>query len=121
MKVYSGSENLMDKYRGLTKEFIALGHSAEVYCLCNDCADRHFPSGSRWSRNNIVFAFMAKDSSKPVYSFPSTWQYSDFKYKVALSFLKGASTIQELSEDTDSKLESKQYLDNVIEVIGTGR
>lgn len=121
MKVYSGSENLMDKYRSLTKEFIALGHSAEVYCLCNDCADRHFPSGSRWSRNNIVFAFMAKDSSKPVYSFPSTWQYSDFKYKVALSFLKGASTIQELSEDTDSKLESKQYLDNVKEVIGTGR
>lgn len=118
MTVYEGSEDICDKYRTLAEEFVALGYKAEVMCLCDSCADRYFPSDSKWSRHNIVFAFSAKGSTKPVYSFPSTWRYNDFEYQVALEFLKGADTINKLSEVTKSKLDSDVYLKHVRSVIG---
>ncbi len=105
----------------MTKDFIALGHKADVLFLCDTCAQKYFPSYSSWNKNNIVFAFTAKNSVTPVYSFPSTWKYNDFEYRVALAFLNGANTIEQLSEDTDSKLDSAEYLKHVRTVIGNGR
>ena len=120
MDVYMGSEDIINKYRELSKEFIALGHKAEVMCFCDACAEKFHPSFSSWRKNNIVFAFTAKGSNTPVYSFPHSWDYYDFEYKIALAFLKGADTIGQLSEDTNSKLDSDEYL-NIRTVIGTGR
>lgn len=119
IKVYEGEENLMSEYRNLTKKFVELGHKAEVMCLCDDCATRNFPSNSSWRKNNIVFAFTAKGSSTPVYSFPSSWTYRDFEYRVALSFLNGADTVEKLAEETGTKHKAQTYLDHVRTVIGT--
>lgn len=121
MMVYEGSEHVFDQYRKLSSEFIALGHKAEVMCLCDKCADRYFPSYSSWSKHNIVFAFTANGSATPVYSYPSTWRYNDFEYQVALEFLKGADSINELSEVTKSNLDSEVYLKHVRNVIGGGK
>lgn len=46
MKVYEGSERLFEQYCKLANEFSALGHKAEVMCLCDSCAERNFPSHS---------------------------------------------------------------------------
>ena len=119
IKVYEGQEKLMSHYRNLTKKFVELGHKAEVTCLCDDCATRYFPSNSSWRKNNIVFAFTAKGSSTPVYSFPSSWTYRDFEYRVALSFLNGADTVEKLAEETGTKHKAKTYLDHVRTVIGS--
>ena len=119
INVYKGQENLMSNYRNLTKKFIELGHKAEVMCLCDDCAIRNFPSYSSWKKNNIVFAFTAKESNTPVYSFPSLWTYRDFEYQVALSFLNGADTIEKLAEETGTKHEAQTYLNHVKNVIGS--
>ena len=118
-KVFEGEENLMTQYRNLAKKFVALGHKAEVFCLCDDCARRHFPSTSTWSTNNIVFAFTAKGSTSPVYSYPSSWSYRDFEYQVALNFLNGADTVEKLAEATGTKHAAKTYLDHVRTVIGS--
>ena len=121
MDVYKGSEDIINEYRELSKKFIAIGHKAEVMCYCDVCAEKLHPSYSSWRKNNIVFAFTAKGSNTPVYSFPSTWRYNDFEYQVTLAFLNGADTIEQLSEDTDSKRDSDEYLKHVRTVIGTGR
>lgn len=121
LKVYEGEEGLIDAYRTLAKEFVALGHKAEVQCLCDSCAEKYFPSKSKWDRHNIVFMFSATGDSRPVYSYPSSWRYSDFAYKTALSFLKGADTINALSEDTETKLDSEVYLKHVRSIIGAER
>lgn len=118
-KVFEGEENLMTQYRNLAKKFVALGHKAEVFCLCDDCARRHFQSTSTWSTNNIVFAFTAKGSTSPVYSYPSSWSYRDFEYQVALNFLNGADTVEKLAEATGTKHAAKTYLDHVRTVIGS--
>lgn len=117
--VFEGEENLMNQYRNLAKKFVALGHKAEVLCLCDDCAKRYFPSKSSWSTNNIVFAFTAKGATEPVYSFPFARSYRDFEYQVALKFLNGADTVEQLAEATGTKHAAKTYLDHVKTVIGT--
>lgn len=119
IKVYEGQENLMTRYRNLANKFVELGHKAEVQCLCDDCATRHFPSNSSWKKNNIVFAFTARGASAPVYSFPSSWTYRDFEYQVALHFLNGADTVEKLADATGTKHAAKTYLDHVRTVIGS--
>ena len=119
IKVYEGQENLMTRYRNLANKFVELGHKAEVQCLCDDCATRHFPSNSSWRKNNIVFAFSARESSTPVYSFPASWTYRDFEYQVALNFLNGADTVEKLAEATGTKHAAKTYLNHVKTVIGS--
>ena len=109
----------MMRYRNLANKFVELGHKAEVQCLCDDCATRYFPSNSSWSKNNIVFAFTAKESNTPVYSFPSSWTYRDFEYQVALTFLNGADTVEKLAEVTGTKHAAKTYLEHVKTVIGS--
>lgn len=128
LKVWEGEENLIENYRKLTSKFAELGHKTDVLCYCDECASFLFPSDSKWSTNNIVFSFLANGlntpnysniSNLPVYSFPSTRRYSDFEYEVALSFLKGADTIEKLSEDTGTKLDAEVYLKHVRNVIGS--
>lgn len=119
IKVYEGEEGLMVQYRSLAEKFVELGHKAEVMCLCNDCAARDFPSRSSWKKNNIVFVFTAKESNKPVYSFPTSWTYTDFEYRIALSFLNGADTVEKLAKETGSRLNAKTYLDHIKNVIGS--
>lgn len=118
-KVYEGEEELMSNYRNLANKFVELGHKAEVMCLCDDCATRHFPSNSSWRKNNIVFAFTAGGSSTPVYSFPSSWTYMDLEYRLALSFLNGADTVEKLAEETGTNLKAQTYLEYVRSVIGS--
>lgn len=119
MDVYEGEEDLINDYINLAGEFNKLGHKAEIICLCDDCAQRYFPSKSSWSKNNIVFMFTAKGSDKPVYSYPSSWSFNDFEYRIALSFLKGSDTIDKLAEDTGTKLNSETYLKHIKEVLGS--
>ena len=119
MRVFEGEEDLISNYTNLAGEFNKLGHKAEVLSLCDDCAQRYFPSASSWSKNNIAFSFIAKGSDKPVYSYPSTMSYRDFEYRVALSFLKGSNTIDKLAEDTGTKLNSETYLKHIKEVLGS--
>ena len=109
----------MTRYRNLANKFVELGHKAEVRCLCDDCATRHFPSNSSWKKNNIAFAFTARGASAPVYSFPSSWTYRDFEYQVALHFLNGADTVEKLADATGTKHAAKTYLDHVRTVIGS--
>lgn len=119
MRVFEGEEDLISNYVNLAGEFNKLGHKAEVLSLCDDCAQRYFPSASSWSKNNIAFSFIARGSDKPVYSYPSTMSYRDFEYRVALSFLKGSDTIDKLAEDTGTKLNSETYLKHIKEVLGS--
>lgn len=119
MSVFEGEEDLISNYTNLAEEFNKLGHKAEVLSLCDNCAQRYFPSASSWSKNNIAFSFIAKGSDKPVFSYPSTMSYRDFEYRVALSFLKGSDTIDKLAEDTGTKLNSETYLKHIKEVLGS--
>lgn len=119
IKVYEGNEDLISDYRSLAKKFVELGHKAEVACICDDCAAQFFPSNSSWRKNNIVFAFTANGSNTPVYSFPSSWAYTDFEYRVALSFLNGAHTVDRLAEETGTRQKAQTYLDHVRTVIGS--
>lgn len=119
LKVYEGHEDLIGKYQKLTAEFIKLGHNAEFLTLCDECAEQHFPSLSSWRKNNFVFVFTAEGSADPVCSFPSTWRYSDFEYRVALNFLNGADTIEKLAAITETRLNADVYLKHVESVIGS--
>lgn len=119
LKVFEGEEDLISKYKSLTERFKELGHNATVDCFCDECAQRDYPTGNSWLKNNIVFTFIAKGSNVSVYSFPLTWRYSDFKYRVALSFLSGSDTVEKLAEATGSRLDSDSYLEHVNEVIGS--
>ena len=118
MDVYKGHETLISKYRGLAKEFVELGHKATVTVVCESCAKRFYPSTSSWRTNHIVFSFTANGSASPVLSYPSHWQYSTTEYDTALSFLKGAETLSEISTETETHFNSKVYLDHIKEVIG---
>ena len=118
MDVYKGHENLISKYRGLAKEFVELGHKATVTVVCESCAKQFYPSTSSWRTNHIVFSFTANGSTSPVLSYPSNWQYSTTKYDTALSFLKGAETLSEISTETETHFNSKVYLDHIKEVLG---
>ena len=64
---------------------------------------------------------MAKNSSTPQYSYPSSWRYDDFEYRVALCFLNGATTVDELAAETGTRLNSDVYIKNVQSVIGKMR
>lgn len=121
IKVYAGHENLISKYRKMAEEFVALGYNAEVFAVCDECANSHFPSTSTWRTNNIVFSFMAKNSTTPQYSYPSSWRYDDFEYRVALCFLNGATTVDELAAETGTRLNSDVYIKHVQSVIGKMR
>ena len=118
MDVYKGHENLISKYRGLAKEFVELGHKATVTVVCESCAKQFYPSSSSWRTNHIVFSFTANGSTSPVLSYPSNWQYSTTEYDTALSFLKGAETLSEISTETETHFNSKVYLDHIKEVLG---
>ena len=66
-----------------------------------------------------MFIFTAEGSADPVCSFPSTWRYSDFEYRVALNFLNGADTIEKLAAITETRLNEDVYLKHVENVIGS--
>ena len=119
LKVYEGHEGLIGDYQNLTAEFIKLGHNAEFLTLCDECAEQHFPSLSSWKKNNFVFVFTAEGSADSVCSFPSTWRYGDFEYRIALSFLNGADTIEKLAAITETRLNADVYLKHVESVIGS--
>ena len=119
LKVYEGHEGLIGNYQNLTAEFIKLGHNAEFLTLCDECAEQHFPSLSSWKKNNFVFVFTAEGSADSVCSFPSTWRYGDFEYRIALSFLNGADTIEKLAAITETRLNADVYLKHVESVIGS--
>ncbi len=119
MQVYEGEEDIINKYRQLATEFVKLGHNADILSLCNNCAEQYFPSNSSWIKHNIVFTFVAKGSDTPVHSFPTKVTYSDFEYKVALSFLNGSDTIEKLAEDTKSTWNANVYLKSIKNIIGS--
>lgn len=121
LTVYSGEENLVDKYRKLAEEFSDLGHKAEILCLCGNCAFQYISSHAFPSSNYIIFSFTAKGSDKPVYSLPSTSMYNDFEYKAALSFLKGSYTIEKIAEDTKTNYNSSVYLKHIKTIIGSAK
>ena len=121
MTVDLGSENILERYRKLTGRFAALGHKAEVMSLCEDCAKQYSSPETPWFHSRIVFAFTAKGSTESVYSFPSNVEYNDFEYRIALAFLKGTDTIDELTTATKSKLNSDVYLKHIRGVIGDGK
>ena len=114
-----GSEQkIVEQYRQVAAEFTKLGYPAKVSCLCDNCADRLYPARNRYSKNNIVFSVTRAGYLKPVCSFPSTSRFSDFEYRVALAFLKGADTVSKLSEQTNTELSAQAYIDHVHEVLG---
>lgn len=117
MSVYEGSEDLAKRYKALAKEFMDLGYEASARCVCKECAER-YSRGTRYRTNHIIFSFRSKDSARPKYSFPSSWSYKSFEYEVALCFLKGATTVEALSEETGTRLSASAYINHVENVIG---
>lgn len=115
--VFDGSEDLIDRYRRLAEEFSTLGHKADVMCLCDRCSQKYSRRG--YLNNFIVFAFTAKGSSTPVYSFPSCMSFQDRDYRLALAFLKGADTFDKLSQAAGSNLDPDKYLDIIRSIIGS--
>lgn len=120
LRIYVGENDIIDRYKSLAREFVSLGHKAEVLCVCDQCVTLYSRIIPRYGHNNIVFSFTANGATKPVYSFPSTYSYSDFGYRVALSFLKGSDTVEKLAEDTDSHLDASAYIKHVRDIIGKG-
>lgn len=112
-------QQIVLRYRALADKFTELGFRAVVRCYCDKCADRYYPSDDKFRHHNFVFSVSRPDCAKPINSFPSTRSYDDFKYKIALAFLRGAETIPKLSAATNSKLSAETYLDCVHSVLGT--
>ena len=119
LRVYEGEEDLVAKYKALANKFVDAGYKAEVVVACDDCAKTYYPSYKSYEKNNIVFAFWAKDAIAPKLSFPSAKSYGDFAYRTALHFLQGATTVEELATITVSKWEASTYIKNVEQVIGS--
>jgi tetratricopeptide (TPR) repeat protein len=118
MKVSEGSEDIISKYRELAKEFVELGHTAKISVYCDNCAKKLHPSSSWYWINNVVFTFIAKGSSNAVCSYPNHMSYSPTEYNTALSFLRGAKTLTEISEETKTHFASKVYLGHIKNVLG---
>ena len=114
-----GSEKqIIDQYKAIASEFTKLGYPAVVKCYCDECASKYALSHHRFSTNRFVFSLSRPDCDKPIDSFPNTFSFNDFQYKVALAFLLGADTLTKLSEATDTKLSAKTYLEYVHNVLG---
>ena len=122
LEINAGNEDIVEKYKELATEFISLGYRARFDCFCDNCAEKRevkFYSSSHTYTENFVFSFWAKDATSPQKSYPSTEVFEDFQYKVALAFLKGATTVSELSAATESKKNADVYIQCVKTVIGT--
>lgn len=114
-----GSEKqIIDQYKAIASEFTKLGYPAVVKCYCDECASKYALSHHRFSTKNFVFSLSRPDCDKTIDSFPNTYSFTDFQYKVALAFLRGADTLTKLSEATDTKLSAKTYLEHIHNVLG---
>ena len=111
-------QKIIEQYEQVAAKFTKRGYPAKVKCFCNQCADQNYPSGSRFFANNFVFSILRPDRDEPIISFPSSSYFHDFAYRVALEFLKGADTIEKLSETTNTELSAETYLGYVHEVLG---
>lgn len=111
-------DSAYDKYKELAKEFTKLGYPSIVKRICDNCGKSKYPSMDRYSTNNLVFSITRKDCGKTINSYPPLSWYSDTPYQIALAFLKGAHTIKELSEVTDTKLSANVYLEHIHNVLG---
>ncbi len=111
-------QHIAEDYRKIAQEFTKLGYPAVVKCYCNQCANRFHPSNNKYRVNNFVFSLLRPDCDKPIDSFPSSFSFVDLPYRITLAFLKGADTINKLSEATGTKLEASAYMERVHEVLG---
>ena len=117
----SGREKfILRNYECLGDEYYKLNWPADVKCLCNSCADKLYPSRNSYSHNNIVFSVVRPGSLEPSISFPNPHIFSDYSYKIALAFLKGAITVDAISENTNTKDRPEVYLNCVKMVLFNG-
>lgn len=108
---------IKDIYNSVASEFSQLGYPATVRCYCDRCVAKRYPAESGFG-SRIVFSVQRPECDKPVDSFPRTNFIPDDKYEIALAFLRGADTIQKLSDAMGTKLSPKVYLSCVHEVLG---
>ena len=111
-------DSIIEKYRALAQRFSELGYPSETKRICNECANKKYPSLSRYHTNNLVFSLTRKDCSKTINSYPSLTWFEETPYKIALAFLNGADTLQKLSKETDTKLCAEDYLKHIHNVLG---
>ena len=115
---YDNVDTIIDKYNALAGKFTQLGYPTTVKCVCNQCADKYYPTNDYLVKNNFVFSVTRPDYDKPIDSFPQTNQYSDSGYRIALAFLEGANTLTKLSETTHTKYSPEGYLGCIHRVLG---
>jgi hypothetical protein len=120
-EVNAGNEDIVDKYKEMTAEFIELCYRAQFECHCDVCAEKReiniFSSSFTYTKN-FVFSFWAKDSVSPQKSYPETARFVNFEYRVAMAFLKGATTVSELAESTKTNMNAADYIQSIKNVIG---
>jgi hypothetical protein len=73
----------------------------------------------RYYEDSFMFSLSFPGSTEVIWSFPSTWSFSDLQYRVALAFLQGENTIEKISQATNTRLSAKTYLDYINTVLGT--
>lgn len=116
--VWEDSMEIFNQYHNLANEFSELGYKAAVICCCDQCADMHYPSASKYRKNNIVFTVQMPGCSNPVHSFPATHAFCPADYRVALAFLRGANTISALAEQTGTDWSADAYLACIQKILG---
>lgn len=120
LEVNVGDEDMIARYKAIADEFNNLGYKAEVRCFCESCSEHVSHTGTikfSYSRR-FVFSFWSKDATEPHNSHPSHYRFEDIEYRLALAFLQGATTIEELSQITNTRLSSETYIRHIKAVLG---
>lgn len=116
--IVNGHEMMFDKYQELSNEFTQLGFNASVSFFCSECAKANRMQNSYALPENILFSISFPDGKHTVESHPVYWCFRDTEYRTALAFLKGADTIDALSETTKTDFQPEEYIKQIRTVLG---
>lgn len=108
------------EYRKVAKEMCDMGYVASVRCICNDCADKIYPSENRFYHNNILFSFSFGDGDLPKIKICRSKGLFDPAFSIAAAFLRGNTTVKELAKATNTNYHAQTYIRAVKDVIGEG-
>ena len=95
-------DGVLDSYRRIAAEYRDLGYDAQLLFFCDECAHARSLPAYGDEPTNVFFGFKAKGHDGYRLTPLSLREYATDELKMALEFLKGAKSYQELDQDYSS-------------------
>ena len=93
---------VIDSYLRIVKEYRDLGYDAQILYYCDECVRAKLLPAYRGKPTNVFFGFKAEGQDDYRLTPLSLYGYATSELLVALEFLKGAKSYQELDQDYTS-------------------